>query len=133
MYRRPSRPSPSALRSAATLTLRLLSSTIVLGQTRATNSSLLTSSPGRSTRAARMSRARLPRRTGVSPSSKSCRAGKKRNGPNEKQGSVEGAGQSAIFLTLLHLFLLDTSYKHRVANVYAADVAQEGRAAPECR
>jgi len=40
MYRRPSRPSPSALRSAATLTLRLLSSTMVLGQTRATSSSL---------------------------------------------------------------------------------------------
>src|SRR5215469_6380490 len=106
MYRRPGRPSPSALRSAATLTLRLLSSTMVLGQTRATSSSLLTSSPGRSTRPARISTARLPRRTGVSPSSKSCRAGKRRKGPNEKQGLVEGAGQSAIFLTWLHLFLL---------------------------
>src|SRR5215470_11071754 len=125
MYRRPSRPSSSALRSAATLTLRLLSSTTVLGQTRATSSSLLTSSPGRSAKAARISRARLPRRTGVSPSSKSCRAGKKRKGPNEKQGTADGAGQPAIFLTLLHLFLLDTSYKDPVATVYAADVAQE--------
>jgi len=68
MYRRPGRPSPSALRSAATLTLRLLSSTMVLGQTRAVSSSLVTSSPGRSTSAARISRARLPRRTSVSPS-----------------------------------------------------------------
>jgi hypothetical protein len=35
----------SALRSAATLTLRLLSSTTWFGQTRAVSSSLLTSSP----------------------------------------------------------------------------------------
>ena len=53
------------------------------GQARAISSSLPTTSPARSTRAARMSKARLPSRTGLSPSSSSRCAERSRNGPNE--------------------------------------------------
>src|SRR5260221_13894487 len=57
---------------------------MVRGQARAMSSSLPTPSPARSTRAARMSKARLPSRTGVSPSSRSRCAARSRNGPNTK-------------------------------------------------
>ena len=50
------------------------SSTKVSGQTRSISSCLLRSSPGRSTRAVRISQARPPRRTALSPSSGGCRS-----------------------------------------------------------
>ena len=66
-----------------------LSSTTVEGAGTVHYSPLLTSPPGRSTRAARISNARLPRRTVVSASSKSCCAGSKRKRPNENALPVE--------------------------------------------
>ena len=48
----------------------------------AINSSLLTSSPGRSSSAIRISNARLPRRTGLPDSVSSLRVGNSRNGSN---------------------------------------------------
>jgi len=63
-------------------TLRLVSSTTVFGQTRWISSSLLTRSPARSTRAAKISNARDPTRTGLPDSSSNCSAGRRRNGPN---------------------------------------------------
>jgi len=62
---------------------RFASSTNVLGQARAISSSLLTTSPARSTRAVRISNARLPSRTGLSPSSRRRCAARSRYGPKE--------------------------------------------------
>ena len=83
MNRFPSCPSRSARRSAEIWTVRLAGSTKTLGQTRAINSCLLTNSPGRSSKTIRISRARLPRGTGLSPSSRRNCVGSRRNGPNE--------------------------------------------------
>jgi hypothetical protein len=52
------------------------------GQTRAIRSSLATISPACSTKAGMRSNARAPGRTGISASSRSCRAGQGRNGPS---------------------------------------------------
>src|SRR6266850_5240571 len=64
MYRLPPRPSPSARRKAPTWNLRFPSSTKVPRHTRAISSCLPTSSPGRSTRAVKISSARLPHAQG---------------------------------------------------------------------
>jgi hypothetical protein len=68
----------------------------VLGQTRLMSSSLPASSPRRSMRAIRISNARLPRRTGVSPSKRSRRLGSRRKEPNANACSVEKSAGSAI-------------------------------------
>src|SRR3984957_19627508 len=83
MKRVPSRPSPSVLRRAAMCTRSAASSTVVSGQTRAMRSSRLMMRPGSSTTMIRMSIARLPRRTDLSPSDKRRCAGSNRNGPNK--------------------------------------------------
>src|SRR3954453_6438867 len=70
-------------RKALTWIFRFDSSTNVPGQARAISSALPTTSPARSTRAARMSKARLPSRTGLSPPTGGRRAARGRNGPNE--------------------------------------------------
>src|ERR1700754_3535598 len=81
MYRCPPLPSPIMRRSAEMLTFRLLSSTCVSGQTRSINSFLPISLPGRSTSAISVSSARLPRRSGLSPSSSMRWRGKSRKEP----------------------------------------------------
>src|ERR1700730_4472911 len=75
-------------RKAATWTVRLAASTNVFGQTRAINSSLLTSSPCRSTKTIRSSRARLPRRSGLPHSSKRRCAGSNRKEPKQMARSL---------------------------------------------
>jgi hypothetical protein len=96
-YRLLPRRSPKTRRSPAAWTLRLMSSTEVFGQTRAMSSSLLTSSPVRSTKATRMSKARLPSRTGFSPSSRSRRVGSRRKGPNAIACSTGVADRAAAW------------------------------------
>src|SRR5215469_13323130 len=98
MYRGRSCASPSARRRAATLTLRLLASTKVPGQARDRSSSLPTSSPGLSTSANRISRARAPTLTGASPSRRSCCSGKSLNGPKEK--ALDGSEPLIPFIGL---------------------------------
>jgi hypothetical protein len=100
MYRGRLWGSPSALRRAATLTLRLLASTRVLGQALDRSSSLPTNSPGLSTRVNRISRARAPTLTGASPSSRSCCSGKSLKGP--KLNALDG-GPSAPLITVADL------------------------------
>src|SRR6201994_682632 len=70
------------------LTFRLLSSTCVYGQTRSINSFLPISFPGRSTSAISVSSARLPRRSGLSPSSSMRWRGKSRKEPKTIAFSV---------------------------------------------
>jgi hypothetical protein len=74
-----------------------MSSTKVFGQTLAISSSLLTGSPARSTKATRMSKARLPSRTGFSPSSRSRRVGNRRKGPNAIARSTGVADRAAAW------------------------------------
>ena len=88
-YLFPSRPSPRARRSAAILTLRFASTTTVSGQTRSMSSRLVTSLPGCSKSAIKISRARLPTRTSLPAFVRSRWLGSKRNGPNEISRSVE--------------------------------------------
>src|SRR5215471_6528215 len=83
MNRFPSRLSRSTRRNAEMWTVRLAGSTKTSGQTRAINSCLLTSSPGRSSNTIRICRARLPRGTGLPPLSRRNCVGSSRNGPNE--------------------------------------------------
>src|SRR5258708_6443432 len=54
-----------------------------------------TTSPACSTKATRISKARLPSGTGGSPLSSSCRRGQRGNGPNEK---VDSTGAFSLFL-----------------------------------
>ena len=96
MNRPPSRPSRSARRNAETWTERLAGSTNTFGQTRAINSCLVTNSPGRSSRTMSICMARLPRGTGLSPSSRRNCAGSKRNRPNEISRVVALAGLPAL-------------------------------------
>src|ERR1700733_12951819 len=88
MYRCPPLPSPIMRRRAEMLTFRLLSSTCVFGQTRSINSFLPMSFPGRSTSAISVSSARLPRRSGLSPSSSMRWRGKSRKEPKTIAFSV---------------------------------------------
>src|SRR5205085_9477870 len=87
------------------------SSTKVFGQARAISSSLPTTSLARSSSVARMSKARLPRRTGWSPSSSSRCAGRSRNGPNAKVCSpsavADGSGVMGIAQLVQQLFRSD--------------------------
>src|ERR1700722_15979706 len=54
------------------------------------SSPFVTNSPARSASVVRSATAPLPRRTGTSPSSNKCWAGRSWNGPNETTPSVEG-------------------------------------------
>src|SRR5688572_22369142 len=101
-YRTPARPSPSVLRRIAIWNLRLLSSTVSVGQAREIRSSLLTTSPARSIRSPSISSARLPNGTGTPPISRVRSAGERRNGPNTMlyftfvhQHSTDARGGSA--------------------------------------
>jgi hypothetical protein len=92
MNRFPSRPSRSARRNADIWTVRLACSTNKLGQTRVINSCLLTNSRCRSSKTISICRARLPRGTDLSPSSRRNCAGSKRNGPNKISLLAASAG-----------------------------------------
>jgi hypothetical protein len=87
-----------ARRKALTWIFRLASSTDVSGHARAISSSLLITCPARSVRAVRMSNARLPSRTGLSPSSNKRRVANSRYGPNEMAGSPMGPRDALPFL-----------------------------------
>src|SRR5262249_26298527 len=63
---------------------RLLSSTNVSGQTSEISSCLLINSPALCTSMASISKARFPRRTGVSPRNNICRSRISTKGPKEK-------------------------------------------------
>ena len=52
------------------------------------SSPFVTSSPARSTSAIKISKARLPRRTGVSPSNSTCCAGRRQKGPTKLRGAA---------------------------------------------
>jgi hypothetical protein len=75
--------------------LMLDSSTVVFGQTLVISSSLLTSSPARSTSAISISIARLPTRSGLSPSISNRRSRYRWKVPNETTRSTELSNKAA--------------------------------------
>src|SRR6516164_10798055 len=99
MYRSPGWPSTRARRSAAIRTLRLLSATNASGHTSAISSDLLTTSPGRSTRAIRRSKARPLTETGSLPFSKSRLAWSSRNGPKNISSSEGSFSRSIVWIS----------------------------------
>ena len=98
MYRSSAWSSARARRSAAIRTLRLPSTTKVSGQTSAISSDLLTTSPGRSIRAIRRSKARPPTGTGSLPFSKSRLARNSRNGPKDISSSEGSFSRSIVWI-----------------------------------
>src|SRR5215468_8818126 len=106
MNRCPSRPSRSARRNADMWTVRLEGSTKRLGQTRAVKSRLLTSSPRRSSKAIRISKARLPRGTGFSSSNRRNCVGSRQNGPNDTLVGGTSAG-SVLEECVVHIVTLN--------------------------